>query len=136
MAVDRFGNPHAPDLPYARGKILASTEDDSEKLRLAWSLIRRRGPRSIHIFTGLEHSLPLTEEELEFADDEIGPALYFENRARFESCCSGRRRAAVPRRQGRPPRKSAANFGKLEGFDAADATVSHPRRAPTPRALP
>jgi L-seryl-tRNA(Ser) seleniumtransferase len=78
MAVDRFGNPHAPNLPYARGKILATTEDDFEKLQLAWLLIRQKGPQSIHIFTGLEHSLPLTAEDLEFADDEIGPALYFE----------------------------------------------------------
>jgi hypothetical protein len=27
MAVDRFGNQHAPNLPYARGEILSSTED-------------------------------------------------------------------------------------------------------------
>jgi L-seryl-tRNA(Ser) seleniumtransferase len=78
VAVDRFGNLHAANLPYARGKILASTEDDFAKLEVAWSLIRRKGPRSIYIFTGLEHSLPLTAEELEFADDEIGPALYLE----------------------------------------------------------
>ena len=78
MAVDRFGNLHAANLPYARGKILASTEDDFAKLEVAWSLIRRKGPRSIYIFTGLEHSLSLTGEELEFADDEIGPALYLE----------------------------------------------------------
>jgi L-seryl-tRNA(Ser) seleniumtransferase len=78
VAVDRFGNLHAANLPYARGKILASTEDDFAKLEVAWSLIRKRGAGSIHIFTGLEHSLPLTAEELEFADDEIGPALYLE----------------------------------------------------------
>ena len=40
MTFDRFGNPHAPNLPYARGKILASTEDDFAKLQVAWSLIR------------------------------------------------------------------------------------------------
>ena len=27
MGVDRFGNPHAPNLPYARGGILSSAED-------------------------------------------------------------------------------------------------------------
>ena len=43
MSVDRFGNPHAPNLSYARGKILRSTEDDFRKLQLAWSLIRERG---------------------------------------------------------------------------------------------
>ena len=78
MTFDRFGNPHAPNLPYARGKILASTEDDFAKLQVAWSLIRKRGAGAIHIFTGLEHSLPLAPEELQLADDEISPALYLE----------------------------------------------------------
>ena len=78
MNVDRFGNPHAPGLPYARGDILRGTEDDFHKLQFAWSLIRQRGPRNIFIFTGLEHAMPLLPEDLEFADDEIGPALSFE----------------------------------------------------------
>jgi L-seryl-tRNA(Ser) seleniumtransferase len=78
MRVDRFGNPHAANLPYARGEILASTEDDFRKLQTAWALIRERGPRGVHIFTGLEHALPLAAADLEFADDEIAPALSFE----------------------------------------------------------
>ena len=78
MATDRFGNPHTPNLPYARGRILATTEDDFRKLQRAWSLIRERGPDAVFIFTGLEHSLPMTGDELSFADDEIAPALYFE----------------------------------------------------------
>jgi L-seryl-tRNA(Ser) seleniumtransferase len=77
MTADRFGNPYAPNLPYARGTILSSTEDDFRKLEVAWSLIRERGPRNIHIFTGLEHAVPLAADELEFADDEIAPALSF-----------------------------------------------------------
>ena len=78
MSLDRFGNSHAPNLSYARGEILRSTEDDFRKLQRAWSLIRERGPGSTYVFTGLEHSLPLVAEELEFADDEIAPALSFE----------------------------------------------------------
>jgi L-seryl-tRNA(Ser) seleniumtransferase len=78
MSVDRFGNPHAPNLSYARGKILAGTEDDFEKLQLAWRLIRERGPKNVFIFTGLEHAMPLAAGDLEFADDEIGPALSFD----------------------------------------------------------
>jgi L-seryl-tRNA(Ser) seleniumtransferase len=78
MSIDRFGNRHAPNLSYAHGEILRGTEDDFQKLQLAWSLIRERGPRNIYIFTGLEHSMPLAAEDLEFADDEIGPALSFE----------------------------------------------------------
>ena len=77
MNADRFGNAYAPSLPYARGEILSSTEDDFRKLQVAWSLIRERGPRNIHIFTGLEHHMPLAADELEFADDEIAPALSF-----------------------------------------------------------
>jgi len=78
MGIDRFGNPHASNLSYARGEILRSTEDDFQKLQGAWSLIRERGPGGTYVFTGLEHSLPLAAEELEFADDEIAPALSFE----------------------------------------------------------
>jgi len=78
MAADRFGNPHAPNLPYARGRILATTEDDFRKLQRAWALIRERGPEAVFIFTGLEHALPISGDELRFADDEIAPALYFE----------------------------------------------------------
>ena len=78
MATDRFGNPLAPNLPYARGRILARTEDDFRKLQRAWALIRERGPDAVFIFTGLDHGLPMSGEELRFADDEIAPALYFE----------------------------------------------------------
>jgi len=76
--TDRFGNPFAPTLSYARGKILSSTEDDFRKLQHAWSIVRQRGPESIFIFTGLDHSLPMTPEDLRWADDEIAPALYFD----------------------------------------------------------
>jgi L-seryl-tRNA(Ser) seleniumtransferase len=78
MATDRFGNPYAPNLPYARGRILATTEDDFRKLQRAWALVRERGPENVFIFTGLEHGLPLVGEELRLADDEIAPALYFD----------------------------------------------------------
>jgi len=44
IGVDRFGNSHAPNLSYARGEILRSTENDFQKLQRAWSLIRERGP--------------------------------------------------------------------------------------------
>jgi L-seryl-tRNA(Ser) seleniumtransferase len=77
MSVDRFGNQHAPNLSYARGKILTGTEDDFRKLELAWSLIREKGPQNVFIFTGLEHHMPLEADDLEFADDELGPALSF-----------------------------------------------------------
>lgn len=78
MHKDRFGNPILPPLSYARGRILASTEDDFRKLQRAWRVIRKRGPGSIFIFTGLEHSLPMEPDDLPFADDEIAPAIYFD----------------------------------------------------------
>jgi L-seryl-tRNA(Ser) seleniumtransferase len=78
MSTDRFGNPFAPTLSYARGKILSSTADDFRKLRRAWAVIRRHGPESIFIFSGLEHGLPMTADELRFADDELAPALYLD----------------------------------------------------------
>jgi L-seryl-tRNA(Ser) seleniumtransferase len=76
MSTDRFGNPHAAALAYARGRILATTADDFRKLRRAWSLIRAHGPESIFVFTGLEHGLAMTAEEIRWADDELAPAIY------------------------------------------------------------
>jgi L-seryl-tRNA(Ser) seleniumtransferase len=75
---DRFGNRFAPTLPYARGRILTTTEDDFRKLQRAWGIVRARGPESVFIFTGLDHHLPMEPEDLRWADDEIAPALYFD----------------------------------------------------------
>jgi len=76
--TDRFGNKFAPNLSYARGKILAATSDDFTKLQRAWGIIRERGPEAIYIFTGLDHSLPMEPEDLRWADDEIAPALHWD----------------------------------------------------------
>jgi L-seryl-tRNA(Ser) seleniumtransferase len=63
-------------LPYVRGEILASTEDDLAKLRAAWRIIRNR---DVFDFTGLERSLVLPETAPELLlHDELAPALYAE----------------------------------------------------------
>ena len=107
MGTDRFGNPHAPGLPYARGEILRSTEDDFRKLQRAWQIIDRtmktRGADAIYNFSGLERGLPLAAEELAIADDEIAPALYFE---RF-------RRVTLEHLGGVPDRHDAALFNRM-----------------------
>jgi L-seryl-tRNA(Ser) seleniumtransferase len=106
---DRFGNELAPGLPYARGRILASTEDDFRKLRQAWRLIEsrvaRHGPDAVYNFSGLEHGLPLTFDELGVANDFVAPALYFD---RF-------RAAALDHLGGSPARHDAALFSRLTG---------------------
>lgn len=76
--ADRFGNPFAPALPYARGAILTSTGDDFTKVQRAWKVMRARGIENIFVFTGLEHSLPMRPEDLRFADDELAPALWWD----------------------------------------------------------
>jgi L-seryl-tRNA(Ser) seleniumtransferase len=73
---DRFGNVFAPGLPYARGGIIRSTEDDFRKLRRAQAVIARRGVDAVFNFTGLERGLPLEPGELAVADDELAPALH------------------------------------------------------------
>jgi L-seryl-tRNA(Ser) seleniumtransferase len=109
MKFDRFGNTHAPNLSYARGNILTSTEDDFQKLQLAWSLIREKGPRNVFVLTGLDHKMPLAAEELEFADDEIGPALSF-----------GRLKAlTLEHLGGTPDRHDIAVFNRLTGATMA-----------------
>lgn len=81
MNADKFGNPLAQGLPYARGRILASTEDDFRKMEHAWDImaerINRHGPDSIYIFTGLERWLMVEERDVKFLNDELAPALYF-----------------------------------------------------------
>ena len=109
MGTDRFGNSHAPNLSYARGAILRSTEDDFRKLQRAWSLIRERGPGSTYVFTGLEHSLPLAAEELQFADDEIAPALSFERLKEL----------ALDHLGGSPETDDVAVFNRLTGATMA-----------------
>ncbi|MCG8543115.1 MAG: hypothetical protein MJE12_02785 [Alphaproteobacteria bacterium] len=80
LRLDRFGNAHAPGLPYARGAILASTADDIAKLRTAWSVIQARyqrsGAASVYNFSGLERCLRCKDDDLPHMDDEIAPALY------------------------------------------------------------
>lgn len=67
------------DLPYARGEILGSTEDDYAKLRRAWEIVaRRHAEGSLFDFTGLRRSLELGEAPASVLDDEVAGALYFE----------------------------------------------------------
>ena len=121
MTTDRFGNPLAPALAYARGKILASTEDDFRKLQHAWRIIERtiheRGLESIFIFTGLEHSLPLEADDLRLTDDEIAPALYFDRLKML----------ALEHLGGSPQRHDVAVFNRLTGATlAATLTLVQP----------
>lgn len=74
---DRFGNAHAAELPYARGKVVTSTEDDIAKLDEARRLIRERheAGRPIYNFSGLERGMGSTAAD-DVLDDELAPALY------------------------------------------------------------
>lgn len=121
MMHDRFGNEYAPGLPYARGEILKTTEDDFRKLQHAWRLIEARvtggGPDAVFNFSGLEHGLPLTPDELAVANDFVAPALYFE---KFRS-------AALDHLGGSPDRHDAALFARLTGATyATHLTVVKP----------
>ena len=80
--TDRFGNPIDDEVPYARGDILATVEDDYRELRKARRLIRERiesgGREAVFNFTGLERGFPVETGGLEGMDDEIAPALHAE----------------------------------------------------------
>lgn len=80
MQTDRFGNPFAGGLSYARGSILPGTADDIVKLKTAWAHIRRRraelGNGSVYLLSGLERNLQLDEVDLTVMDDEIASALF------------------------------------------------------------
>ncbi len=106
---DRFGNEWAPGVPYARGSILSSTEDDFQKMQEAWRHIRRRGPEQTFNFSGLEHGLPLRADELPIASDFLAPALYFNE---FQD-------AALAHMGGERGRHDAALFNRITGATLA-----------------
>ncbi|MCH8238296.1 MAG: hypothetical protein IIC06_09000, partial [Proteobacteria bacterium] len=79
MAEDRFGNPHAPGLPYAHGEYIRSSQDDHAKLRHAWRHIERlaneSGLDAVYNLSGLERRFEASPEDLGLLDDELAPAL-------------------------------------------------------------
>lgn len=109
MHQDRFGNAYTPGLPYARGHILTTTDDDFRKFQQAWrhiaARVRTHGPEAIFNFSGLEHGLPLHADELPIADDFIAPALYFDQ---FKQ-------VALEHLGGSPERHDVALFNRLTG---------------------
>jgi len=109
MSTDRFGNAYAPGLPYARGQILTGTEDDFRKFQEAWrhiaARVRTGGPEALYNFSGLEHGLPLSPDELPIANDFVAPALYFDQ---FKQ-------AALEHFGGSPEQHDVALFNRLTG---------------------
>lgn len=79
MAEDRFGNPHAPGLPYAHGAYIRSSKDDHVKLRHAWRFIRDRaaaqGLGAVYNLSGLERRFDASEDDAGLLDDELAPAM-------------------------------------------------------------
>ena len=111
--TDKFGNRYAQGLPYARGRILTSTEDDYTKVQRAWRVIEKRGLDRVFIFSGLEHGLPIAPAELPFATDELAPALYL-----------GRlKRKALEHLGGNEPQHDVAVFNRLTGATIATTQV-------------
>lgn len=77
-ALDSFGNKHAEGLPYARGEIITSNQDDYRKLQCAWKHIRdwRGANKRVWNFSGLERSLRTQDVPTDLFDDELSPALW------------------------------------------------------------
>ena len=79
MATDRFGNLHAPGLPYAHGEYIRSSKDDHAKLRHAWRFIeqraREKGLDQVYNLSGLDRRFDALPDEAEMLDDELAPAL-------------------------------------------------------------
>jgi L-seryl-tRNA(Ser) seleniumtransferase len=74
--ADRFGNPLADGLPYARGDILRGTEDDHAKLEHLRPIVaeRHRAGRLFDL-TGLERSLVTGDVDPALLDDALAPAV-------------------------------------------------------------
>jgi L-seryl-tRNA(Ser) seleniumtransferase len=79
MSKDRFGNPHAPGLPYAHGEFIRDSRDDHAKLKNAWRFIDARakdkGLDEIFNLSGLERGYEAPADGITPMDDELAPAL-------------------------------------------------------------
>lgn len=77
---DAFGNPLDPTVGYARGQLLSSSADEVRRLRRAQMVAAERvaehGLASIGVFTGNAREFPLTADELELAEEWIGPGRF------------------------------------------------------------
>jgi len=79
VKTDRFGNPIAEGLPYARGDLIRHTPDDLNKLKRAEMLARKRIEAGLPVynFTGLERNITqlLDAEDIPNLDDCWAPAV-------------------------------------------------------------
>ena len=118
---DRFGNPFADGLPYARGNILPTTADDIVKLEAAWAHIRKRrktfGSDGVFLLSGLERNLQLDEIDLSIMDDEIASALFSDEV----------RTRGLEHLGGNPDRHDVFVFNRLTAalLTAADVMINH-----------
>ncbi len=82
MATDVFGNEIDPTVGYARGRFLASSADEVRRLRhaqrVAADVVVERGVESIGVFTGNARAFPLTADDLDLAEEWIGPGRFAE----------------------------------------------------------
>lgn len=67
-AADRFGNPFDPIVGYARGPILASTDEEVQRMikarHMVGNRVRTKGAESIYDLSGMNRGAGLTEEEV------------------------------------------------------------------------
>jgi len=79
---DKYGFEIDPGVGYARGPILRSSLEEAKRRLHALNLIRKRsvthGPDSFYNITGLHRDFPLPAENLNHAEEWIGPAFYWD----------------------------------------------------------
>ena len=78
LKTDRFGNPISGELPYARGQILRTSQDDYAKIAKAHYLIRQRLKlgQGVFNFSGLERAYPEGTDDIARLDDEMAASKY------------------------------------------------------------
>ena len=82
MKTDKYGFEIDPSVGYARGPILRSSIEEAQRRLYALDLIRKRaathGPDSFYNITGLHRDFPLPANNLNYAEEWVGPAFYWE----------------------------------------------------------
>lgn len=77
---DSFGNPIDPVVGFARGSIIRSSTEETQRLRNGQAIgaarVRRLGPESVTVFTGNQRDFPVRPEDLAtYCEEWVGPGL-------------------------------------------------------------
>ena len=83
-ATDSFGNAIDPIVRYARGKVLASTDEEVQRMlrarHIVGALVRNKGTESVYDLSGMNRGSGITVEDVPHLTSHVPFFAYFEGK--------------------------------------------------------